>query len=264
MRLRWPTRSGAPAWPLLAGGVSLAAALIATAPLVEVSPARLAGSTGKLLRFLAQLLVLPEWGSLGDLLGKLLETIEMTFLSSCLAAALALPLGLLAARGVSPHPAVFHAARSLLSLVRALPELVWALVFVSGVGLGPLAGVMALSLVTVGFLAKFFAEAMEVVDPRPLEAVAAHGAGWLQLRTFAILPQAAPDLLGSFLYVLDHNLRAAAVLGLVGAGGIGYELVMAVRLFDYGRLTVIVLGVYACVTALDRLSDRFRTRVILG
>lgn len=264
MRLRWPTPSGAPPWPLLAGSGLLVLALALTASLVEVSPIRLLGSAGKLVEFLGHLLALPDGTAVPDLLWKLLETLEITVLSTCIATAIALPLGFLAARNSSPHPTVFHATRGLLSLIRALPELVWALVFVSGVGLGPLAGVMALSLVTVGFMGKFFAEAIEVVDRRPIEGVTALGAGWFQLRSFAIVPQALPDFLGSFMYVLDHNLRAAAVLGLVGAGGIGYELVMAVRLFDYGRVVFIALAVYACVTVLDRLSDRFRSRVIVG
>lgn len=264
MRLRWPTRSGAPPWPLLAGGAALGFALLLTAPLVEVSLVRVAASAGRLAGFLGQLLAFPERGAVPALLRKVLETLEITLLSTCIATALALPLAFLAARNVSPHPGVFHATRGVLSVVRALPELVWALVFVSGVGLGPLAGVMALSLVTVGFLGKLFAEAFEVVDARAVEGVAAHGAGWLQLRWFAVLPQALPDLAGSFLYVLDHNLRAAAVLGVVGAGGLGYELVMAVRLFDYGRLVFIALAVYACVTLLDRLSDRLRARVVHG
>lgn len=146
--------------------------------------------------------------------------------------------------------------------MRALPELVWALVFVSAVGLGPLPGIMALSFVTVGFMGKFFAESIEVVDQRQVEGVVAQGASWLQLRTFAHFPQAFPDFVGTVMYVLDHNLRAAAILGLVGAGGIGYDLVMAMRMFDYNRLLPIALSIYIVVTLLDRASDHFRMRMI--
>jgi phosphonate transport system permease protein len=152
--------------------------------------------------------------------------------------------------------------RTLLSFMRALPELVWALVFVSAVGLGPLPGVMALAFVTVGFMGKFFAESIEVVDAKPIEGVEAHGAGWLQVRTFAYLPQAMPDFIGSTLYILDHNLRAAAILGLVGAGGVGYDMVMAMRLFDYDRILSIAVAIYLIVALLDRLSSHFRSRVI--
>jgi phosphonate transport system permease protein len=123
---------------------------------------------------------------------------------------------------------------------------------------------MALALVTVGFMGKFFAEAIEVVDHKPVEGVAAHGAGWLQVRLFAMLPQALPDFIGTVMYILDHNLRAATILGLVGAGGIGYDLVMSMRLFQYDRLMLIALAIYLVVTLLDRLSDQLRSRIIHG
>ena len=123
---------------------------------------------------------------------------------------------------------------------------------------------MALAFVTVGFMSKFFAEAIEVVDQKAVEGVRAHGAGWLQVRFFAMLPQALPDFVGTLMYILDHNLRAAAILGLVGAGGIGYELVMSMRLFQYNHLLLIALAIYIVVTALDRASDRLRSRIIHG
>jgi phosphonate transport system permease protein len=123
---------------------------------------------------------------------------------------------------------------------------------------------MAMAFVTVGFMAKFFAEALEVVSVASVEGVEAHGASRLQIWVFALLPQAMPDIVGSILYVLDHNLRAAVMLGLVGAGGIGYDLVMAMRLFQYDRLLLISVSIYLVVTALDRLSDRLRTGILLG
>lgn len=261
---RWPTPSG---WPpaapvaLMSGIVALMAL---TAPVAEIDFPRLVGSFGRMLEFSSQLLVLPDWAYLPRLLGKMLETLEMTLLATLIATVISLPLSILAARNATPHPWVYLAIRDVLGLMRALPELVWALVFVSAVGLGPLPGVMALAFVTVGFMAKFFAEAIEVVDPKAVEGVAAHGAGWFQLRTFAMLPQALPDFIGSLMYILDHNLRAAAILGLVGAGGIGYDLVMAMRLFQYDRLLPIAVAIYVVVTLLDRLSDRLRSRVIHG
>jgi len=260
--LCWPTRNGLPPLPVIAGTTALAALLAWAAPRSEIDPAQLLHSVPAMLEFAGKLLVVPEWAYLPELGARIFETIEMTFLASSLALVLSLPLGFLAARNTSPHPAVFHATRSLLSFMRALPELVWALLFVSAVGLGPLPGVMALAFVTVGFMGKFFAESIEVVDPRPIEGVVAHGANWLQLRTFAHLPQAMPDLVGTTIYILDHNLRAAAILGLVGAGGIGYDMVMAMRLFDYGRLLLIAAAIYLVVTLLDRASDYFRSRII--
>ena len=121
-----------------------------------------------------------------------------------------------------------------------------------------------MAFVTVGFMGKAFAEAIEVADPRPVEGVTALGASRGQVLSFALLPQAMPDLVGTTVYVLDHNVRAAAILGLVGAGGIGYDMVMAMRLFEYERIVLIALAIYVVVTLLDRLSDRLRARLIHG
>lgn len=261
---RWPTPDGRPPLPLVGGMVVLLAVLWLTAPVVEVDFVRLFGSLGKMIDFAGQMFVSPDWAYLPQLLVKMLETIEMTVLGTAIAIVISLPLGILAARNATPHVAVYRVTRDLLSLMRALPELVWALVFVSAVGLGPLPGVMALAFVTVGFMGKFFAESIEVVDQKAVEGVRAHGAGWLQVRLFAMLPQALPDFVGTVMYILDHNLRAAAILGLVGAGGIGYDLVMSMRLFQYERLLLIALAIYLVVTVLDRASDRLRSRIIHG
>jgi phosphonate transport system permease protein len=261
---RWPTPSGLPPLPLVAGVLSLLAALWLTAPIVDVDFVHLFGSVGKMFAFAAQMFTAPDWSYLPRLLAKMLETIEITVLGTAIALFISMPLGVLAARNATPHPLVYRLTRDLLSLMRALPELVWALVFVSAVGLGPLPGVMALAFVTVGFMGKFFAEAIEVVDPKAVEGVRAHGASGIQVRLFAMLPQALPDFVGILLYILDHNLRAAAILGLVGAGGIGYELVMSMRLFQYDHLLLIALSIYLVVTVLDRSSDLLRSRIIYG
>ncbi len=261
-RLCWPTPNGLPALAPTTVLVTCILLLTTSASAVELDLVRLFSAIPRMVEFAGHLLVLPDREYLPTLATNLLQTLEMTFLATSIALVISLPLGVLAAANASPHPAVFHLTRNLLTLMRAMPELVWALVFVSAVGLGPLPGIMALSFVTVGFMGKFFAESIEVVDPRQIEGVVAHGAGWLQLRTFAHFPQAFPDLVGTVMYILDHNLRAAAILGLVGAGGIGYDLVMAMRMFEYDRLLPIALSIYVVVTVLDRASDQFRRRLI--
>ncbi len=261
---RLPTRSGLPPLAFIVGILALVVCLWLTAPIVEIDFVRLVGSVGKMTNFTSQMFVTPNWEYLPELLNKMLETIEMTVLGTAIATVLSLPFAILAARNATPHPVVYRFARDLLSVMRALPELVWALVFVSAVGLGPLPGVMALAFVTVGFMGKFFAESIEVVSQKAVEGVRAHGAGWLQVRLFAMLPQALPDFVGTVMYILDHNLRAAAILGLVGAGGIGYDLVMSMRLFQYDRLLLIALAIYVVVTLLDRASDRLRSHIIHG
>lgn len=261
---RWPTPNGLPPLPVVASLCAVLAAMWLTAPLVDMESVNILGSLARMLAFAGHVFIVPNWGYLPQLLAKMLETIEMTFLATMIALLVSMPLGVLAARNATPHVLVYRLVRDMLSLMRALPELVWALVFVSAVGLGPLPGVMALSLVTIGFMGKFFAEAIEVVDQKAVEGVRAHGASWLQVRLFAMLPQALPDFVGTVMYILDHNLRAAAILGLVGAGGIGYDIVMSMRLFQYDRLLLIALSIYLVVTALDRASDRLRSRIIYG
>jgi len=261
---RWPTPNGLPPLPLVGGVLALCIVLWLTAPIAEIDIPHFISSIGKMLHFAGQMFVSPDWGYVPRLLEKMLETIEITFLATAIALVISLPLGVLAARNATPHPVIYRVTRDLLSMMRALPELVWALVFVSAVGLGPLPGVMALAFVTVGFMSKFFAEAIEVVDEKAVEGVRAHGAGWLQVRLFAMLPQALPDFVGTVMYILDHNLRAAAILGMVGAGGIGYELVMSMRLFQYNHLLLLALSIYLVVTVLDRSSDYLRSRIING
>jgi phosphonate transport system permease protein len=260
--LRWPTRNGLPSFAVIISIVVVVGLIIWATPVAEIDPLRIIVSTPRLISFLSKIIVVPDIEYLPELFQKMLETIEMTFLATSIALVISFPIGFLAAKNTSPHPVVSNFIKTLLSLMRALPELVWALVFVSALGLGPFPGVMAMSFVTVGFMGKFFAESIEVVDPKPIEGVEAHGAGWLQVRTFGYLPQAMPDFIGSTLYILDHNLRAAAILGLVGAGGVGYDMVMAMRLYDYGRITGIALAIYLSITLLDRLSNYFRRKVI--
>ncbi|WP_200817610.1 phosphonate ABC transporter, permease protein PhnE [Calothrix rhizosoleniae] len=259
---RLPTKHGfVPLWWGL-GFIFLLGVLVSAAVLVELDLLGLLQSGGNLWQFLSQFLTVPDWAYIPKLLLKMLETVEMGIVSTAIALLLSLPLGVLAARNTSPHVVLYHCIRNLLNLMRALPELVWALVFVSAVGLGPLPGVMALIFVTTGFLGKFLAESIEVVDITGVMGVKSTGAGWLQTLMFAVFPLALPDFIGTVLYILDHNVRSATILGLVGAGGIGYELVMSMRLFNYGRLMLIATAIYIVVTILDRFSDALRSRVI--
>ena len=259
---RLPTKHGfVPLWWGL-GFILLLGALGSTAVLIEFDVLRFLKSSSNFWEFFGQLLTMPDWAYIPKLLLKMLETIEMGIVSTAIALLLSLPLGVFAARNTSPHLVLYHCIRNVLNLMRALPELVWALVFVSAVGLGPLPGVMALIFVTTGFLGKFLAESIEVVDVNGVMGVKSTGAGWLQTLTFAVFPLALPDFIGTVLYILDHNVRAATILGLVGAGGIGSELVMSMRLFNDGRLILIVAAIYIVVTILDRFSNVIRSRVI--
>ncbi len=262
LRYAWPTRSGwmphVPAIALVVIGI----VLVPAARACELNAREMILSCADIGRFLRHFLVMPDWGYLPGLGRKFWETIEITLLASFLSVAISLPLSVLAARNVSPHIVCSYVSRGLLCVIRALPELVWALVFVSAFGLGAPAGVLAMSIVSVGFMGRFYAESLEVVDMKVAEAVSAHGAGWGQIRLYGVLPQATPDMVGTSLYLLDHNLRAATLLGLVGAGGIGYDMIVALKLFRFDRLSLIIIAIYLAILLLDRLSDRVRRRII--
>lgn len=265
LRLRWPTPNGLLPRLIWLPLLLVAVLLVLSAHLVEFSPIFVLSKLDDIAAFVLRMFEKPPpLDYLPQLAEKMLETIEMAILATLIAAIFSLPIGFLAARNATPHPLMGQVMRDLLSFFRALPELVWALVFVSAMGLGPFPGILAIAVVSIGFMAKFFAEAIEVVNQGAIEGVRATGAGWFQVRYFAIFPQALPDFVGTLLYVLDHNLRAATVLGIVGAGGIGFDLINSIRYFEFERLIVILLAIYLAVTVVDRLSDTLRTRIILG
>ena len=204
----------------------------------------------------------PNIGYARALLAPTLETIQMALWGTLLAIGLAAPLGVLAARNLTPHPTCFWAARGLLNAMRGINELVFALVFVAAVGLGPLPGVLALAVHTAGMLGKFYAEAMEGVDPGPVEALLATGAGRLQTIRYAVLPQVLPAIVAFNLYRLEVSVRSATVLGLVGAGGIGFELMTSMRLFRYRDVAVILAVIVGLVVLTDSVSTRVRKRYL--
>jgi phosphonate transport system permease protein len=212
--------------------------------------------------FATGLFTAPDWRYLPDLSARMLETVEIAVVATVLAALVSFPLGLLAAQNTTPWGPIGWVAKGFLALLRAVPEVLWALLFVAGVGLGVLPGVMAITVATIGFLGKFFAESFEVVPTGPIEGVAAHGASHLAQRTFGVLPLAMPDVLGQFLYGLDSSMRFATILGYVGAGGIGFDMMEARRLFKYDRLIMIIVAVAIVIALLDWLSDAIRRRLV--
>lgn len=203
----------------------------------------------------------PDWSEVRDALPPLIQTVQMAIIGTLLGVAIAVPLALLAAANVSPNPAVYQAFRVVLNVGRTIPELVLALAFVAAVGLGTFPGTLALALHSVFSLSKIFAESIEAINPRPVEAVVAAGANRTQTITFAMLPQALPAMTSYSLLYWEHNVRAATVLGLVGAGGIGFEIQKAMRLFQYNDLTTYVLMLIVMVTLLDRASAWLRARI---
>lgn len=207
------------------------------------------------------------------------ETFAISLAGSVLAAALALPLAVGATRTVFYRGILYEgrrlgtvdralrvglvaATRAVLAVLRTVPEIVWALIFVFVVGLGPFPGVLALGVHTAGVLGKLFGEVLEDVDPRPAEALQATGAGRLAIVLYGILPQALPQFVSYALYRWEVNIRAAAIMGFVGAGGLGQRIHVAISLFQEQQLLTLILAVYAMVSVVDALSAWLRARLV--
>src|SRR5258706_3725083 len=196
----------------------------------------------------------PDIERLPQILWSLLTTFQMALVGALLGLILSFPLAVLAAQDISPGPLSRFLARGLIAVFRTVPDLVWALMFVIAVGLGPPAGVLAIMVDTIGFAGRFFAEAMEETDKGPREALAAIGATRQGLIYSAIVPQAMPSFIATSLFCLEKAVRGSVVLGLVGAGGIGVELKVAFDPFDYDTAATIIILVLLLVMAVERGS----------
>ncbi len=210
---------------------------------------------------LAGEMVPPDFSRVGDYVRPLIDTVAMSIAGTALAVAFSLPLAFLAANNTTPNRAIYHAARGLLNVLRSVPELIMGIVFVAAVGFGTLPGVLALGLHSVGMVGKFFAEAIEHVDPKPIEAARAAGATGLQVIHRAILPQVMPQMSDVTVYRWEYNFRASTVMGMVGAGGIGFELMSSLRIMNYQEVFAILLCILACVTLVDALGAVLRGRL---
>jgi phosphonate transport system permease protein len=190
------------------------------------------------------------------------ETIQMAIIGTLGAIAMALPLSLLAARNTSPHPFFYNSTRLLLNFMRSIPELVYALLFVAAVGLGPFTGVLALAFGSVGSLTRIFSEAIEQIDPAQVNAVRATGANGLQTFIYSVIPQAFPLFISYSIIYFEANVRHATILGLVGAGGLGFLLFKYTGTSDYDRVLGTAIVLVVAVTIIDRFSTWLRSRFI--
>ena len=192
------------------------------------------------------------------------QTLLIAYVGTVTGAALGLVGGVLASRNVMPSRALRFVAVRVLEFDRTVPDLVFALIFVAAFGLGPLAGVLAITLHTAGTLGKLFAEVIENIDMRPVEGVQATGGAWLSQIRFGVLPQVLSNFASYALLRFEVNVRGAAVIGFVGAGGIGQELIVAIRKFYYSDVSAILLMLLVCVMAIDLASERLRSRLLAG
>ena len=210
----------------------------------------------------------PSTERLPVLAAAMLQTFQMALIGTIVGVILSVPLAILAAKGLTQgflaKRILYPASRLLIAFFRTVPDLVWALIFVITVGLGPFAGTLAIVVDTIGFCGRFFAEAMEDVDKAPSEALTAAGASRTDTIFCAILPAAMPSFITTSLFALEKATRSSVVLGLVGAGGIGIELKVAIDFFDYQLAMTIILMIFVLVLMVERLGAVVRNRIIEG
>jgi phosphonate transport system permease protein len=207
-------------------------------------------------------MVPPDGPVLSRLWKPLVETVQLAIVGTTLGVVLAFPLSFLGARNFVGTGAVYYFTRGMFNTFRGISEFVYALLFVAMVGLGPFPGALALTIHTAGALGKYFSEAIENMNWQPIEAIMATGASRTQLVFHGVLPELTPQFLAYAFYYFEHNIRASTVLGLVGAGGLGIELLTSVKLFKYQEVATIILVMLVLITVADQLSAWARRRVL--
>ena len=203
----------------------------------------------------------PDFSNFENLIYAMVETIEIAVLGTFIAIVLSIPVGLLSARNIAPNYIIFLVARTITIFFRAIPEFIIAMILVIAIGFGAIPGVLALGIHTMGFLAKFYAEDIEHINKGPVDVLRASGASKRQIISFAIIPQIIPSFVGNNLYILDRNIRMATMLGIVGAGGIGYELQSSFRMFEYPKVSAIIIIIFITIFLIDNLSSYIRSKI---
>ena len=204
----------------------------------------------------------PNWAFLPQTYEPMIETFAMSVISSAIGCAVALPVAFLASRVTTPNLVTYLTSRSILNVVRAIPDILYALIFVAALAIGPLPGILALVLFNIGVVVKLLSETVDGVDPGPIEATQAAGGNRVQTVRWAVLPQVLPNYVAYSLYVFELNIRASAVIGIVGAGGIGRLITTERRFFNYDNLSVILIEIFVFVFLIELVSISVRRRLV--
>ena len=245
-------------WLLI--GIVIALLAVSWGP-TEMSKVTLLVSDWRNMAEFASGFMSPDFRDWRVYLSEMLETVQIAVWGTALAVLIGAPLAILSSSNICPNWVV-QPVRRLMDASRAINEIVFALLFVVAVGLGPLAGVLAIAIHNVGVISKLFSEAVEAIDPRPVEGIRATGASRLQEVLFGVIPQVAPLWSSYMLYRFETNVRSATVLGIVGAGGVGQSLYESIRSFQYGPTAAIILIVIATVMLIDVISARLRKSLV--
>lgn len=230
---------------------------------LKISPGLFIEGIPHFFRLVAEMFP-PNWKILagGKVLWSILETLSMAFVGTFFGAVFSFFLALFGAKNLASSVISREIARLIMATERAVPTLVIILLLVVVVGLGPFAGTIAIAVGSIGMLGKLFAEAIEDVDPKPLESLASVGTTKLQIIRYAVLPQVIPSFIANTLYRFDINLRVAVLLGVVGGGGIGFDLHLAMSLFRYADALAVTVLILVMVVAAEKISDYLRKRII--
>ncbi len=266
-RVLSPGAFDAPLAHRLPAGALVAAFLALTVycvVLFDISPLRLWAGMGKLVDVVGHMFPPTAKGAAWDYVYAMLQTVAMAFLGTVIAAVLAVPLGFACARNMVPGWVMRFVFRRSSDVLRGVDQLIWALIFVRAVGLGPLAGILAIIISDTGTLAKLYSEAIENIDRKPVEGVRASGASAVQTMRFGVLPQVLPIMLSNVLYIFESNTRSATILGIVGAGGIGFYLADRIRTLLWEEACFILLLILGTVYIIDWGSKQVRNRLIQG
>ncbi len=265
LRSRYPGVFERPASARLATPLAAVAAMgIFVFGLVDLgfSPTRLLAGISQ-LGWITLMMLPPDPGaSLPTYLKSMGETLSIAMLGTMLAAVLALPVSLLAARNIVPSAIFRFPVRRLFDSIRGVDTLIWALVWINVVGLGPFAGVLAIAVSDFGALGKLFSEAIEGADRRQVEGVRAAGGSPLHEIRFGLLPQVLPVIAGQVLYFIESNTRSATIIGIVGAGGIGLQLAEQIRVLEWQKVSFLILMILVAVAAIDWISGKLRFAII--
>ena len=228
---------------------------------LEINFIKLISDSSKYFGDILSRMLPPDFSNLSELIYAMFETIEIAFLGTFIAIVLSIPLGLFSARNLAPNYFVYIICKTIVIFFRAIPEFIIAMILVIAIGFGAMPGVLALGLHTMGFLAKFYAEDIEHINQGPIDALKSSGANKSQIISFGVIPQILPAFVANNLYILDRNVRMATMLGIVGAGGIGYELQSSFRMFEYERVSAIIILIFVTIFLIDHFSAFIRSKI---
>lgn len=256
-----PSRFQLPKWSSLLIVLFLAVLAVNGLIRMDISWARLGDGPANIWNFITGAFP-PNMERAPNLAWAMLETLEMAIIGAALGIVISVPAAVLAAQNTTPFPAVGIAVRFVLTVLRSIPELVWALIFVMAVGLGPLAGILAIAVDVIGFAGRFFAERIEEVERGPIDALRSTGASGVSVVVGAVLPASFASFTSTGLYTLEKSIRGATILGMVGAGGIGMELTPAFTLRQFDTALTIIIMILVVVWLAEQLSSLVRRKML--